>query len=60
MKETAEAPSNIAFVKSWGRTDEKLRLPENGSVSMNLSNLRTTTTVEFDPNLGKDKIAINN
>ncbi len=47
MKATAKAPSNIAFVKYWGRKDEELRLPENGSISMNLSNLQTTTTVEF-------------
>ena len=47
MKVTAQAPSNIAFVKYWGRKDEVLRLPENGSVSMNLSTLLTTTTVEF-------------
>ncbi len=47
MKVTAQAPSNIAFVKYWGRKDEVLRLPENGSISMNLSTLLTTTTVEF-------------
>jgi len=47
VKATAKAPSNIAFVKYWGRKDEELRLPENGSISMNLSNLQTTTTVEF-------------
>jgi diphosphomevalonate decarboxylase len=47
MKATAKAPSNIAFVKYWGRKDEVLRLPENGSISMNLSDLITTTTVEF-------------
>lgn len=47
MKATAKAPSNIAFVKYWGRKDEVLRLPENGSISMCLSGLQTTTTVEF-------------
>lgn len=47
MKAKAQAPSNIAFIKYWGRKDEVLRLPENGSVSMNLSDLITTTTVEF-------------
>lgn len=49
MKATAVAPSNIAFIKYWGRKDEVLRLPENASISMNLSNLLTTTTVEFQP-----------
>lgn len=59
MKATAVAPSNIAFIKYWGRKDEILRLPENGSISMNLSNLLTTTTVEFSPNFKKDLIIIN-
>jgi len=60
MKATAQAPSNIAFTKYWGRKDEILRLPENGSISMNLSNLTTTTTVEFDKKYKEDKIIINN
>ncbi len=59
MKKTAIAPTNIAFTKYWGKKDEILRLPENGSISMCLSNLLTTTTVEFSPNLRKDEIFIN-
>ena len=59
MKATAIGPSNIAFTKFWGRIDESLRLPENGSVSMTLSNLLTTTTVEFSPNYKQDQIIIN-
>jgi diphosphomevalonate decarboxylase len=59
MKATAVAPSNIAFIKYWGKKDEILRLPENGSISMNLSNLLTTTTVEFNPKFKKDEIIIN-
>lgn len=59
MKATAIAPSNIAFTKYWGRKDEVLRLPENGSISMCLSNLLTTTTVEFSPTYSKDEITIN-
>lgn len=58
MKATAQAPSNIAFVKYWGRKDELLRLPENGSISMNLSNLTTTTEVEFG-DFENDYIEIN-
>ena len=58
MKATAKAPSNIAFVKYWGRKDEELRLPENGSISMNLSNLQTTTTVEFG-DFEKDEVNFN-
>ncbi|HCM37779.1 MAG: Diphosphomevalonate decarboxylase [Candidatus Gottesmanbacteria bacterium GW2011_GWB1_43_11] len=59
MKATAVAPSNIAFIKYWGRKDEVLRLPENGSLSMNLSGLQTTTTVEFSPQFTEDYIEIN-
>ena len=59
MKATAIAPSNIAFIKYWGKKDEILRLPENGSLSMNLSGLQTTTTVEFSPQFSEDYIEIN-
>ncbi len=59
MKSTAIAPSNIAFIKYWGKKDEKLRLPENGSISMNLSNLLTTTTVEFSKDFKKDTLIYN-
>ncbi len=59
MKATAIAPSNIAFIKYWGVKDEELRLPKNGSISMNLSNLLTTTTVEFSSNYKTDSIQIN-
>jgi diphosphomevalonate decarboxylase len=58
MKATAQAPSNIAFIKYWGKKDETLRIPENGSVSMNLSNLNTVTTVEFFPFFKKDLVII--
>lgn len=60
MKKTARAHSNIAFIKYWGKKDEELRLPSNGSVSMNLSNLYTTTTVEFSQGMQDDDITINN
>lgn len=60
MKKTTRAHSNIAFIKYWGKKDEDLRLPSNGSVSMNLSNLYTTTTVEFNETLSADDITINN
>ncbi len=59
MKATAIAPSNIAFTKYWGKKDEELRLPENGSISMTLSDLLTTTTVEFSDKYHKDQIIIN-
>ncbi len=59
MKATAIAPSNVAFIKYWGRKNEVLRLPTNGSISMNLSSLLTTTTVEFSSNLQQDAVEIN-
>lgn len=58
MKATAVAPSNIAFAKYWGKKDEILRIPENGSISMTLSNLVTTTTVEFSEDYEKDEVSI--
>lgn len=57
MKATAIAPANIAFIKYWGRTDAKLRLPTNPSISMNLSACRTTTTVEFSKDFTKDTVS---
>ncbi len=59
MKATAIAPSNIAFIKYWGTKDEVLRLPKNGSISMNLSNLLTTTTVEFSQSFKDDSVVFN-
>ncbi len=56
MKATATAPSNIALVKYWGKRDEALVLPQNGSISMCLSGLHTTTTVEFDEGLREDRV----
>ncbi|MBM3283185.1 diphosphomevalonate decarboxylase [Candidatus Gottesmanbacteria bacterium] len=60
MKATAVAPSNIAFIKYWGKTDEAINIPANGSISMNLDSLLTTTTVEFSADLSKDDIVIDN
>jgi diphosphomevalonate decarboxylase len=59
MKATSIAPSNIAFTKYWGKKDELLRLPENGSISMCLSDLLTTTTVEFSDKYTQDEVTIN-
>lgn len=59
MKATAIAPSNIAFTKYWGKKDQILRLPENGSIAMCVSGLLTTTTVEFSKDLKSDQVIIN-
>ena len=50
---TAQANPNIAFIKYWGNRDDALRLPANGSISMNLDGLYTRTTVSFQPSLAK-------
>ena len=56
---TAFANSNIAFIKYWGNRDAALRLPVNGSISMNLGGLYTRTTVSFEPSLPMDELVIN-
>lgn len=58
MKAKALAPANIAFIKYWGKINEKLRLPANSSISMNLSNCTTETLVEFDEKLKCDKFIL--
>ena len=42
-----EAPSNIAFVKYWGKKGHQI--PANPSLSMTLSECRTTTKTKFAP-----------
>jgi diphosphomevalonate decarboxylase len=57
-KITIKTASDIALIKYWGKKDEVLRLPENGSVSIKLDGLDTVTTVEFREDLDKDEITI--
>ncbi len=42
----AEVPSNIAFLKYWGKSDVEKQWPANDSFSMTLSHLCTRTTVK--------------
>jgi diphosphomevalonate decarboxylase len=56
---TAIAHPNIAFIKYWGNRDNDLRLPVNGSISMNLNGLHTRTTVTLDKSLARDELFIN-
>lgn len=59
MKEViARAPANIAFIKYWGKKNEKLRLPMNNSLSMNLSEVFTITRVRFNNKLKRDTVHI--
>jgi diphosphomevalonate decarboxylase len=56
---TAVACANIAFIKYWGNRDASLRIPVNGSISMNLAELVTTTTVTFSEHLTCDQLTLN-
>src|SRR5687767_7857771 len=56
---TAQACANIAFIKYWGNRENTLRIPMNGSISMNLDGLYTRTTVSFQPSLPFDELIIN-
>ncbi len=60
MKTTFKASSDIALIKYWGKKDEVLRLPENGSVSIILEGLDTITTVDFDAKYHQDQVIIEN
>lgn len=57
---TALAHPNIAFIKYWGNREETLRLPANGSISMNLASLWTRVTVAWEEREGEDRLTINN
>ncbi|MEO8607648.1 MAG: diphosphomevalonate decarboxylase [Chloroflexota bacterium] len=59
MIATAQANSNIAFIKYWGNRDDKLRLPANPSISMNLEGLYTETTVQWDDKMTYDQLILN-
>ena len=56
---TAVARPNIALIKYWGNRDDFLRLPCNGSISMNLDGLFARTQVAFDPGLTQDTLLLN-
>jgi len=56
---TALAHPNIAFIKYWGNRDNELRLPQNGSISMNLAGLYTHTRVSFDRAFEHDSFSLN-
>jgi diphosphomevalonate decarboxylase len=59
LRATALAHPNIAFIKYWGMRDEKLKLPANDSISMNIGCLSTRTTVEYHPKHKLDSIILN-
>jgi diphosphomevalonate decarboxylase len=56
---SAIAHPNIALIKYWGDLDHELHIPANGSISMNLAQLNTQTTVVFDTSLRQDEFFLN-
>ncbi|MEW6440599.1 MAG: diphosphomevalonate decarboxylase [bacterium] len=60
-KATAGAGSNIAFVKYWGvrHGGADPMVPLNPSISMTLEEVRTTTTVAFEPGAAGDLFTLN-
>ncbi len=59
MKATATAHPNIALIKYWGNRNHDLRIPVNGSFSMNLEGLSTKTEVLFREDLSADQLILN-
>ena len=50
---------NIAFIKYWGNRDSNVRIPSNGSISMNLGGLYSRTRVTFLPGFISDRFNLN-
>ncbi|MGB9598849.1 MAG: diphosphomevalonate decarboxylase [Minisyncoccales bacterium] len=58
---TFDSTANIALVKYWGKRDEELILPQEGSLSVTMDEtLRTRTSVLFSEKLKEDQVWINN
>jgi diphosphomevalonate decarboxylase (EC 4.1.1.33) len=55
----AEAPSNIAIVKYWGKRNRELNLPTNPSLSISLAEVKVRSKVVFDESLSRDEVVIN-
>ncbi|KAG9392125.1 Diphosphomevalonate/phosphomevalonate decarboxylase [Carpediemonas membranifera] len=49
MEVTVESHPNIALVKYWGKADAATNTPINGSVSIGMQNVKTTTNVHLEP-----------
>lgn len=52
------AYTNIAFIKYWGKENEKLIIPQNNSLSLTLDAFFTDTKVTFDEALEADVLYI--
>jgi len=58
MKIKVFAPTNLAFIKYWGKKDAKLRIPANSNLSVCLDRLGTITEIEFDKKFSEDSVEI--
>lgn len=56
---TAIAPANIAFIKYWGKKNPELNIPFTNSLSMNLSDALTETSIVFKEGLLEDTAVLN-
>ncbi|MFE6829163.1 diphosphomevalonate decarboxylase [Streptomyces sp. NPDC057690] len=56
---TAVAHPNIALIKYWGKSDERLFLPRTDSLSMTLDIFPTTTRVRLADEAGHDTLTFN-
>ncbi|MBN1966870.1 MAG: diphosphomevalonate decarboxylase [Anaerolineae bacterium] len=56
---TAQASPNIALIKYWGNRNNELRLPVSSSLSFNLAELHTQTTVTWSDGTAADTVLIN-
>jgi diphosphomevalonate decarboxylase len=53
---TAEAASNIAFIKYWGAQDLERAIPVNPSISMTLDRCRSVCSVSYRPDAEGDEV----
>ena len=58
---TCSAPVNIAVVKYWGKRDNVLHLPLNGSLSVTLDqrHLATKTRIQLSRDFDCDRLFLN-
>jgi diphosphomevalonate decarboxylase len=59
-KAAAQAHSNIALIKYWGKQASQLNLPAVGSISLTLNELYTITSVCFKKDQEADTLFLNN
>ncbi|GHP12784.1 diphosphomevalonate decarboxylase [Lentilactobacillus fungorum] len=55
----AQAHTNIALIKYWGKKDEQLIIPYTSSLSLTLDRFYTQTTVRFNSDNDRDSVQIN-